>query len=597
MTSEQARIFICYARADSSEFVDTLYSALVDAQFNPWMDRQRLVGGEEWQDDIHDAIVSCDALVVVLSPHAVNSKQVKREYRFAQERGKRVVPVMHITCEPSYEINSLNYLDFRPSFQSGFESLLGALRERPQIAHDPIGPSFSDQPPLSEARSSLTIARQLESTSLELRGWRAGPFHSKHGGQSAFYDVVKRFFGHVGYQVEDMSLNSDLLTHLKAAKLITERGDNAIYVAVCFASNNEAISARRVRESIHFLQLAGLRDVQAIIVTNGSFTDSARAIAVASPNIELMDIAHLMRYVDYLRIFASDMRQRAFPPPSCIFAADAMRLLPGRLPSTKILSIVQHKGGVGKTTSTLYLASLLAARGERVLVVDLDPQANLTACLPPPQGINSQFTLSDYWSRKCDLADTVSATRVSNIWIIPGDKRAIGAPDHLSPTTELQFTAELRSCLGTSATISSNRQFSWVIVDTLPALNGSTHAALLAADYVIVPFNIGPFASAGIKDTLLYVEAIRALTGTGVRVLGGLITQWRQEEVLESQIPNVRQEFLEYDLRLLATRIPLDREIDTYFAKLISGVVQSSGKARKAYQDLLREIEMMIDEV
>ena len=82
------RVFISYARADSTAFVDRLEGDLKAQQFHPWVDRHGLEGGQEWMEIIQDAIDACQALVVVMSPAAVQSQFVRMEYRYAAVTGQ-----------------------------------------------------------------------------------------------------------------------------------------------------------------------------------------------------------------------------------------------------------------------------------------------------------------------------------------------------------------------------------------------------------------------------------------------------------------------------------------------------------------------------
>ena len=95
MPDASLRVFISYARADSTPFVDRLEQSLKAQQFQPWIDRHGLEGGDQWMDIIQQAIDDCHALVVVLSPAAVQSKFVRIAYRYADEIGKLVIPLRY----------------------------------------------------------------------------------------------------------------------------------------------------------------------------------------------------------------------------------------------------------------------------------------------------------------------------------------------------------------------------------------------------------------------------------------------------------------------------------------------------------------------
>ena len=110
-------VFISYARADSSDFVDRLEQDLLKHALHPWVDRRRLESGEEWMDMLQDAIDQCQAVVVVLSPAAAQSKYVKQEYRYAAAIGKLIIPVLHLpTPRIPMDLHSLQRADFLASY-------------------------------------------------------------------------------------------------------------------------------------------------------------------------------------------------------------------------------------------------------------------------------------------------------------------------------------------------------------------------------------------------------------------------------------------------------------------------------------------------
>lgn len=133
-------VFISYARADSSDFVDRLEQDLLKHSLHPWVDRRRLESGEEWMDLLQDAVDQCQAVVVVLSPAAVESKYVKREYRYADANGKLIIPVLYLpTPRIPMDLYSRQWADFLTSYEDGLRQLLHSL-SRFQAMDDPSHP-------------------------------------------------------------------------------------------------------------------------------------------------------------------------------------------------------------------------------------------------------------------------------------------------------------------------------------------------------------------------------------------------------------------------------------------------------------------------
>ncbi len=151
------RVFISYARADSTAFVDRLEGDLKAQQVHPWVDRHGLEGGQEWMEIIQDAIDECQALVVVLSPAAVQSQFVRMEYRYAASQGKLVIPAKHLsTTRTPIDLHILQWVDFEAGYDEGLRQLMQALSSLKAPVAAPPPPKPQPQPPPAPATPSKT---------------------------------------------------------------------------------------------------------------------------------------------------------------------------------------------------------------------------------------------------------------------------------------------------------------------------------------------------------------------------------------------------------------------------------------------------------
>jgi chromosome partitioning protein len=188
-----------------------------------------------------------------------------------------------------------------------------------------------------------------------------------------------------------------------------------------------------------------------------------------------------------------------------------------RIESTgcKIIAVANQKGGVGKTTSTINLAQALGFHGKKVLIVDLDPQANAT------QGVGV-----DLENIKLSVADLIRDRAAQTEQALFG-----GAEFSLIPSSpmlarvEREMVGITNSEMRLAQRLSQIRdRFDFILIDTPPTFGPLMNTALNAADQVLVPVDSGFFALMGIKELLAEIEEIRSATNPGLRILGYLLT-------------------------------------------------------------------------
>jgi len=138
------QVFLSYSRKDL-EFVEKLAGDLKKSGFEVWYDLSGLAGGAHWRREIEAAIKNSQYIVVVLSPDSVESEWVEREFLFASDRARPIIPVMYRTCELPMNYLNLNYIDFRGNkYRENFDELLEALNV--ESAAGTLPPSGSGKP-------------------------------------------------------------------------------------------------------------------------------------------------------------------------------------------------------------------------------------------------------------------------------------------------------------------------------------------------------------------------------------------------------------------------------------------------------------------
>ncbi|MFC1574256.1 ParA family protein [Candidatus Latescibacterota bacterium] len=198
----------------------------------------------------------------------------------------------------------------------------------------------------------------------------------------------------------------------------------------------------------------------------------------------------------------------------------------------KVISIINQKGGVGKTTITFNLAKGLAGKGYKVLVIDNDPQGNLTgAFLNDPTAMKANV-LDLYGTEKSGLAPEKIN---ENLFLI-------GADIHLSKVSDSEFDIIFRLMEGLEKL---KHDYDFVLIDCLPAFGFLNMAALNAADFVLIPTKPAPFALAGLKDLLGTVRKVQKRLNHDLKVLGIVLNliEGRKTTIAEELEQVLRNEY------------------------------------------------------
>lgn len=197
----------------------------------------------------------------------------------------------------------------------------------------------------------------------------------------------------------------------------------------------------------------------------------------------------------------------------------------------KIIAVVNQKGGVGKTTTTINLGAALVEKGARVLIVDLDPQGNASTGL----GIDAkdrEYTTYDLLLEDIALDSLIRATSSENLRIIPANVDLASADVELISNDRRSFL--LRDALRQNTM--EEYGFDFILIDCPPSLNLLTVNAMVAAHSVLVPLQSEFFALEGLSQLMLTVRDVRQAANPTLRIEGVVLTMFDRRNNLSQQV-------------------------------------------------------------
>jgi chromosome partitioning protein len=220
-------------------------------------------------------------------------------------------------------------------------------------------------------------------------------------------------------------------------------------------------------------------------------------------------------------------------------------------PRPRVLALANQKGGVGKTTTAINLGTALAAIGEKVLILDLDPQGNASTGL----GIDRKSRkISTYHvlTGAADLTSAIVATAVPRLCVAPSTLDLLGVELEIAHSRDR--THRLRQAIGALAASVDPEPFTYILIDCPPSLNLLTINALAASDAVLVPLQCEFFALEGLSQLLKTVEQVRSALNPRLMIHGIVLTMFDPRNNLSGQVVADVREFM--GAKVYETMIP-----------------------------------------
>ena len=199
----------------------------------------------------------------------------------------------------------------------------------------------------------------------------------------------------------------------------------------------------------------------------------------------------------------------------------------------KIISVINQKGGVGKTTTVINLAAGLSMKGKKVLVIDLDPQGNATTGLGLSNNITSEASIYNVLNGKKKISEVIQPTSFENLNLITSNVDLSGLEVETADDSRRAFKLkdELTPILN-----DSRATYDYILIDCPPSLSLLTIMALVASDALLVPLQTEFFALEGLTQLMKTIERIKSKLNPQLDIRGILLTMFDKRNRLSGQV-------------------------------------------------------------
>ena len=246
----------------------------------------------------------------------------------------------------------------------------------------------------------------------------------------------------------------------------------------------------------------------------------------------------------------------------------------------KIISVANQKGGVGKTTTTVNLSTILAKKGKKVLLIDADPQGNATSGLGVEKEV--EFSTYDILVNDTELQETIESTVIKNLYICPANMSLAGAEVELVSmmSREQRLKEKLEKV---------KESFDYIFIDCPPSLGLITLNSFTASDSVLIPVQCEYFALEGLGQLLNTVNLVKKHLNKNLEIEGALLTMYDARTNLSNQVVKEVKKYFEG--KVYKTVIPRNvrlSEAPSYGMPI--SLYDPRSKGAKAYEKFAKEL-------
>ena len=218
--------------------------------------------------------------------------------------------------------------------------------------------------------------------------------------------------------------------------------------------------------------------------------------------------------------------------------------------NTQIISVINQKGGVGKTTTVINLATALSFHGKKVLVIDLDPQGNATTGFGLSNNDGSK-TIYDVLNGNGNIAETIKDTKIENLKLISSNVDLSGLEVETANESRRAFILKdkIEDFINTD-----KNDFSYILIDCPPSLSLLTVMSLVAAGSLIVPLQAEFFALEGLSQLMKTIDRVKEKLNPKLEIRGVLLTMFDRRNKLSMQVDTEARKF--FSEKVYKTVIP-----------------------------------------
>ena len=201
--------------------------------------------------------------------------------------------------------------------------------------------------------------------------------------------------------------------------------------------------------------------------------------------------------------------------------------------ATRVLAVANQKGGVGKTTTVINLASALTQQGKKILVIDLDPQGNATTGLGLSNLVRSDETIYGILNGTKSISEVIKKTKFDNLDLITSNVDLSGLEVETAGDSDRAFILKVKLALYLN---DSGRSYDYILIDCPPSLSLLTVMALVCSNSLLVPLQTEFFALEGLTQLLKTIDRIKINLNPNLEIQGILLTMYDRRNKLSSQV-------------------------------------------------------------